>query len=98
MQHLTCKRCMCGGLIVSMLVGGVVVETCEHGAGASACSMPSVEYLHAHFPEPQGPIIARQPHVLGTATDTRVGLVPRFVSVSPQYAAQPNASFVRPSV
>jgi hypothetical protein len=67
------KRCMCGGLIVSMFVGGVAVEACERTPGASACPMPRVEYNHTHFPEPRGPSLARQSYVLGTGTDTGTG-------------------------
>ena len=67
----TYKRCVCGGLIVSMWVGGVAVEACERGGTASVCAMPRVEYSHNHFPEPQQPILTR-PFVLSTATATNI--------------------------
>lgn len=99
MDNLFYKRCMCGGLIISMFVGGVAVEACERGAaGASACPMPRVEYDHTHFPEPQGPYLARQSYVLGTGTDTRSGLISSQIFAQPQYPEFPYASFVQPSV
>jgi hypothetical protein len=98
MESVFQKRCICGGLIVTMLMGGVAVEACEHGAGASACRVPGIEYSHTHFPEPQGPYLARQSFVLGTGTDTRTGPIPGYISTQPQSPEFPYASFVRPSV
>lgn len=78
MEYPIYRQCICGALTLSLVVGSVVTaaEICEHGKNASACSMPGVEYLHTHFPEPERPL-ARAPYVLGTNTgDRTMGLSP----------------------
>jgi hypothetical protein len=96
MESSIYKRCVCGGLIVSMFVGGVALETCEHSANASACPMPPLESIHTHFPEPQHPVMTR-PLVLSTATNTGITPPTGQLFVQPQYPDFPNASFVKSS-
>ena|SRR5208282_6006966 len=71
MNSVLQKRCVCGGLIVGIFVGGTFVEVCERSVGASACPAPRIEWNHDHRREPQGPSFTHQPYVLGTGTDTR---------------------------
>lgn len=86
------KRCVCGGLIVGMFVGGMWVEACDR-SGVTACPMPRVELNHNHTPDPIGPSPMRQSYVLGTGTGTDVprAIPPQHIFAAPQSPEFPYA-------
>jgi hypothetical protein len=63
---------VCGAVIATMFVNGMMVEACERH-GATACPMPPVEMYHGHSEGPRGPGMPRPAYVLGTGTGGPTG-------------------------